>query len=107
MRVRGGQPKNKLEDKKTNAITALWDFCRAVVRDKCAHKESNVFGARFKGTKLSRKVVSSSFAEKGKPADVVFKEHTRTKQQEEYDLFVTELFMDHGGNVCGTHELRV
>ena len=40
--------KISLKDKKTNAITALKEFRRAIVCDK----ESNPFGVRFKGTKL-------------------------------------------------------
>ena len=78
----------KKEDKKTNTITALRDFRRAVVRDK----DSNVFGVRFKGTKLPWKALIPA-AEKGKPADIVWKEETCTKQQEEYDLFVVDLFI--------------
>ena len=42
------------EDKKTNAITALRDFRRAVVRDK----HFNVSGVRFEDTKLPWKVVT-------------------------------------------------
>ena len=54
-------------------------------------KESNPFGVRFKGTKLPWKVVTPS-DKKGKPPDVVWKEHWCTKQQEDYDLIVVDLF---------------
>ena len=49
--VRAFEGANKiisLGDKKTNAKSALQEFRRAVVRDK----EPNVFGVRFKDTKI-------------------------------------------------------
>ena len=64
-------------------------LCLAVVRDK----EPNPLGVRFKGTKIPWKVVTPS-AEKGKPPNAEWKEHWRTKVQEECDLFIIDLYME-------------
>ena len=80
--------RSSLKDKKTNASMALKEFRRAVVRDK----ESNPFGVRFTGSKIPWKIVTPS-AEKGKPPEVERKEHRCSKVQEEYDLFIMDLYM--------------
>ena len=91
----GGNKIISLGDKKTNAFTALTEFRQAVVRDK----ESNGFGVCFKGTKLPWNVVTPS-AEKDKLPDVEWKEHWCFKVQEEYDMFVMDLYM------VGVYELH-
>ena len=78
-----------MKDKKTNARTALKKFRRAVVRDK----ESNPFGVCFTGTNIPWKIITPS-AEKCKPPVVEWKEHLCSKVQEEYDLFIMELYME-------------
>ena len=67
-------------------------------------QESNPFGVRFRGTKIPWKIVAPS-AEKGKPPEVEWKEHRCSKVQEEYDLFIMNLYME--GASRAPHELRV